>query len=279
MITIKEYLLSKNKNHLKGTKVVDTNEELYDLVRYEIEQNGKDADLNFIDVSHITTMTQMFKDTDFCGNVSDWDMSNVNSAYMMFYNCENFNCDISQWNLSNLETGYYMFYGCDIFDCNVGNWKIKKLENARCMFQMCYEFKGKGIEKWNVKNLRDTQLMFATCRKFNPNISKWNIINIEDARGMFLDCYIFNQDLGNWNIEKLYEAENMFLHCRSFKGKGLDKWNPRKIKSMNSMFEDCPELDVDLHDWLFPCLDLSKAKNVFTGCPNMYTWKKPINWR
>ena len=41
-------------------------------------------------------------ETDFNGNISNWDVSNVKDMSFMFYECTNFNSDISAWDVSNV---------------------------------------------------------------------------------------------------------------------------------------------------------------------------------
>jgi len=278
MITIKEYLLTK-KTKGRHTIVANNDDELKEIVMKEIEDQGKNADLNHIDVSKVTSMSGLFKGTKFCGDVSEWDVSNLQRAYQTFYGLYDFNCDLSNWKLPSLESGYYMFYGCTNFDCDVSKWDLKELDNSRCMFQDCVKFKGIGIENWHMEKLKDAELMFSRCVIFNGNVSKWKIKNLERGRSMFLSCRNFDQDLGGWKTDKLYEGENMFAYCWKFKGKGLDKWNTKKLNSMSCMFQDCYELDVDLSSWKCESLDMSRIKQAFAGCSKMERQKKPFKWQ
>jgi surface protein len=58
-------------------------------------------------------MARMFKTSDFNGDLSKWDVSNVEDMYEMFEQT-NFNNDISNWNIKNLKDARDMFYGCPI---------------------------------------------------------------------------------------------------------------------------------------------------------------------
>ena len=86
MKSLKSYIqeklvIKKNKyNYFPKTK-----EELKDIILERIEAEGKEVDLNDIDVSNITDMSRLFKDTDFNGDISKWDVSNVNDIYSMFW--------------------------------------------------------------------------------------------------------------------------------------------------------------------------------------------------
>ena len=58
--------------------------ELIDIIRQEIALKGKNCDLNFIDTSLITNMSDLFLEIDFNGDISNWDISNVLNMNFMF---------------------------------------------------------------------------------------------------------------------------------------------------------------------------------------------------
>ena len=94
-----------------------TKEELRKLIEERIKEEGNEVDLNDIDVSEITDMSDLFYDLDkFNGNISKWDVSNVTDMIGMFDSCENFNQDISKWNVSKVVYTDEMFDSCPIED-------------------------------------------------------------------------------------------------------------------------------------------------------------------
>ena len=111
---IQEKLVIKNKS--KNYKYFpETKEELIDIIKQRIEQEGKEVDLNDIDVSEITDMSYLFVDfEDFNSDISSWDVSNVIDMSFMFFGCESFNQDISRWDVSNVKYRVDMFEDCPI---------------------------------------------------------------------------------------------------------------------------------------------------------------------
>ena len=54
-----------------------TKDELKKIIEDTIKEQGFKCDLNFIDTSKITDMSFLFYDTKFNGDISKWDISNV----------------------------------------------------------------------------------------------------------------------------------------------------------------------------------------------------------
>ena len=62
-------------------------------------KNGED--LRFICTTKITDMSKLFSESQFNGDISNWDVSNVINMIGMFYKSQ-FNGDISKWDVSNV---------------------------------------------------------------------------------------------------------------------------------------------------------------------------------
>ena len=52
----------------------------------------------------------MFEDSSFNGDISKWNVSNVEDMYGMFQYSK-FDRDLSRWNVSNVKNKGYMFWG------------------------------------------------------------------------------------------------------------------------------------------------------------------------
>ena len=161
--------VGKANNKTNYTVQPKTKDELKEIIKdtFKIKQ----YDLNFIDTSKITDMSELFININHNFDVSKWDVSNVTNMNHMFFYCKNFDCDLSNWDVSNVTDMNTMFAFCNKFDCDLSNWDVS---NVTCMYRMffcCEKFEGKGLENWNVSNVTDMASMFYRCDKLT--IPSW----------------------------------------------------------------------------------------------------------
>ena len=114
-----------------------TKEELQDIILQRIKDEGNEVDLNDIDVSNITDMSNLFEYLDFNGNISKWDVSNVTDMRYMFNGCESFNQDISRWDVSNVIDMNCMFAHCTSFNQDISSWDVSKVTYTKYIFSYC----------------------------------------------------------------------------------------------------------------------------------------------
>ena len=101
-----------------------TRDELRSIIEQEIENQGPDADLNFIDTFEITDMSSLFHDLVIRNiKIDEWDVSKVEDMNHMFIDQEEFNCDISNWDVSNVYDMDWMFCDCKKFKCDLSRWE------------------------------------------------------------------------------------------------------------------------------------------------------------
>lgn len=199
-------------NIKKGkSRIIATDDTIHKIVDAQIHELGTDADLNHIDVSQVTKMYDwqlggLFEgDEEFCGDVSEWDVSNVKTFERMFYCCKNFNCDISGWDTHSAEV----------------------MSN---MFLQCYKF-NQDINDWNVDNVLTMNKMFRRCTVFNKSLSKWNVHKCDDFQSMFSYCYNLKQDFSSWKMNWAAMTNNMFFDCPV---DSIPEWKPYKDNPKSS---------------------------------------------
>ena len=107
-------------------------DELMELIRRRMNEQGPRCDLNDIDVSRITDMSHLFDDTNFKGVISEWDVSNVKNMSSMFAYSD-FNGDISKWDVSNVQDMSEMF-AYSKFSGDIDKWDVRRVANMRDIF-------------------------------------------------------------------------------------------------------------------------------------------------
>jgi len=199
----------------KQDVIIATDKTIMQIVRDEIKRLGKDADLNHIDVSQVTDMSGLFSETDFHGDVSQWDVSNVKYMYYTFQDCTKFNCDLSKWDVSKVTDMRGMFDGCSEFNQDLSGWDVSRVKNMRYMFCVCTNFNS-DISSWNVGKVTNMSNMFYGCENFNQDLSGWNVSRVERMNAMFQNCTSFNQDISGWdvrNVKRKNGSDGIFYKC------------------------------------------------------------------
>lgn len=111
--------------------------ELMHMIDDEVVKNGKKCSLNHIDVSGITDMSTLFRQSVFDGDITDWDVSNVKDMSFMFEysHFTGENSDLSKWDVSNVDLMLYMFdYSAFANRKSLMGWKVNKDCNRTGMF-------------------------------------------------------------------------------------------------------------------------------------------------
>ena len=150
---IKEQLVEESESDvLRPTR----KSELKAIIRHRVEEYGPKCDLNDIDVSRVTDMSDLFFSSKFNGDISQWNVSSVRNMNGMFYNSQ-FNGDISKWDVHNVESMLNMFNESR-FNGDISKWDVSSVETMSGMFANS-EFNG-DISKWNVRRVKDMSMMF-----------------------------------------------------------------------------------------------------------------------
>ena len=125
MNNLSEYIIEKLRINKDSNKIEyhyhpKDRDELRSLIKELLKERGKDADLNDIDVSNVTNMIAMFRQSNFNNDISNWDVSNVKNMDLMFTNSK-FNRDISKWDVNKDTIMRLMFYNCPLGE-NIPKW-------------------------------------------------------------------------------------------------------------------------------------------------------------
>ena len=163
---------NNGKLHKNGYRVKDGDPDemaktLKTLIEKAIEVRGTECSLNDIDVSNQTKMCYeeydedeeyyiigLFEYSDFNGDISGWDVSNVENTYCMFYYAKSFNGDISGWNVSSVKNMEDMFWYATSFNQDISGWDVSRVENMFYMFDETQLEKNNKLPKWYLDRMK-----------------------------------------------------------------------------------------------------------------------------
>lgn len=153
----------------------------------------------------IMEMQGMFRDSNFNGDISNWDVSNVSNMANMFLYNSSFNIDISNWNVAKVQNMSSMFRGATNFDQNLGSWDISSVTNMQNMF---------NDVTLSTANYDATLIGWTTDTSGTPNDDSDDIpttINFSGGNSQFCDAVLERQlliDLYTWTINDAGAASN-----------------------------------------------------------------------
>jgi len=105
-------------------------------------------------LGNVITMREMFRESDYNGDLSAWDMSKVVSTWDMFKDAGFNNPSINHWDLSSMDNMETMFGG------------------VNCAFNQ-------DISGWDVSNVVNMQNLFKENKAFNQDLSGWDVGNVQ----------------------------------------------------------------------------------------------------
>ena len=224
-------------------------DELRSIIERELKQQGPDADLNFIDTSLITDMSERFKDLTIRNiEIDQWDVSNVTNMNSMFAYCRKFEgTGLEKWDVSNVRDMSSMFQECKNFNGDLSSWKLPKITSLYLTFHKCSNFIGIGLENWDVSNINDMSYAFSGCKSLNCDLSSWDVSNVSHMQYAFKECESLDCDLSSWatKVSRVLDMSYTFYKCKNLHC-DLSGWKLSKFAGTNKAFGACPKMTPTL---------------------------------
>ena len=267
-ILYKSRLNKEDKNIILSLPIASykTNDsEIHLLIEKCIEFFGPTCNLNWIDTSNVTNMKKLFWETEFNGDISQWNVSNVTDMTAMFCSQKDsfyaFNGDLNNWDVSNVTTMENMFMGACGANPSISKWDVSNVKDMYQMFAWNQKFDD-DISNWNVGNVRNMALMFYESG-FNGDLSKWDVSKVQDMHGMFSSSSFKgnNGSLNNWNVSNVTNMRGMFRS--TFFNSDISNWDVSNVIHMDGIFYNST-FNKDISNW--DINPVANTKDMFDRC-------------
>ncbi len=142
---------------------------------------GSAGDMNEWDVSGVTNMEDMFRESNFDQRIGEWDVSSVIRMNYMF-GMSPFNQDISGWDVSNVEDMTFLFRLCSSFNQDISGWDVSSATNMYGMFYSATSF-DQDLGEWNVSDVSNMGNMLRDTALSTPNydslLMSWSELDLQ----------------------------------------------------------------------------------------------------
>jgi surface protein len=132
------------------------------------------------------------------GEINDWDVSQVTSMSLLFRNSP-FNDRIDRWDVGNVRAMDFMFFGAASFNQPLDTWDVRQVTNMYSMFCGASSF-NQPLARWEVGSVSNMRRMFSRAVSFNQPLAMWDISQVTNTAGMFDGAESFNQPLVTWDV-------------------------------------------------------------------------------
>ena len=241
---IQEKLVIKRDKGPKHTLFPESKEELRNMIMDEIKNNhyNYEISLNHIDTSKITDMSCLFEFdgisssmNHFNGDISKWDVSNVTDMHKMFRNSDftGKNSDLSNWDVSNVTDMSNMFEKCYLHgELGISTWDVSNVTRMSYMFK--HAFIEDDLSEWDVSNVKYIDGIFWGTAFFNSDITNWKLTSTISLDNMFYKNNHYKQDLSKLDVSHIKSMQAMFAES-SYNG-DISGWNVNKCFNTGSTF-------------------------------------------
>lgn len=192
----------------------------------------------------VTDMTSMLNNPRFNSDISNWDVSKVQTMYLMFSGALSFNQDIGRWDTSRVENMFGMFSRATVFDQDIGGWDTSRVIYMNNMFSDATNF-NQNLNRWNTSKVTNMTAVFFNAERFNQPLDRWNTSRVTSMNSMFSGAVSFNQYIGEWDTSRVRDMTRMFYNAASFNQPLL--WDTRNVQNMNFMFNGARSFNQDVY--------------------------------
>ncbi|KAF3983613.1 MAG: DUF285 domain-containing protein, partial [Methylococcales symbiont of Hymedesmia sp. n. MRB-2018] len=186
-------------------------------------------------------------------------LGGVTSMLGMFFEAEVFDGNISNWEVDNVEIMRTMFSGATAFDRDISGWVVSRVTDMGSMFGLAETF-NQDIGGWDVSSVTKMDNMFNGAILFNQDISRWDVSSVDDMTNMFATSN-FNQNLGRWYVTDSPARITPTLEGQNSR---LNNQNPTYTLVAGNGDADNDLFTIDVNSQLYPKDILNQALGTYS---------------
>jgi hypothetical protein len=133
-----------------------------------------------------------------------WSTSSATSMQGVFYSNTEFKGDLSTWDVSNVKMMRSMFANSGIQNSGIAYWNTACLQDASYMFSESGLRPDVDLSKWNTKHCSDMDSMFKKTAIVNSGIGRWDVRAAKTD--YMLEGTHFSGDLDEWPMKQRDDA-------------------------------------------------------------------------
>jgi surface protein len=211
-------------------------------------------------------------------------LTNVTDIGGMFRGASMFNGDLSTWDVSNIEFMDDLFYGAVLYNQDISSWDVSNVKSMSGMFHLARSF-NQDIGLWDVSSVTSMRDMFFRAESFNQYLGNWNVSNVENMSGMFWGADSFNQYIQIWDVSKVRDMSEMFFSASNF-DQQLGAWELSNIENMMDIFRSSNISNINYdntllgwanNDFIPENIDLGEVSVNLTFCEAIDARSKLVN--
>ncbi|NME72294.1 BspA family leucine-rich repeat surface protein [Flammeovirga aprica] len=166
-------------------------EGVLDTIRIRGELNHFHAPKKIVDVLqwgdvHFLSLDKTFNKCLLLKSFSAHDTPNLKDVTNMnftFSGCKLFNGNLSEWDVSFVQTMRSTFYNAVNFDCDLSNWKVSQVNNMRYMFEKASKFNS-DLSSWDVTSVKNMQNIFIDSglspENYDKLLKNWSKLTVKN---------------------------------------------------------------------------------------------------
>lgn len=233
--------------------------------------------------SAVMDFTDCFKDANYTGNISNWNLYNAELSANMFSGSTNSTVNLKDWIVTdNKANGVNKLFASSTgFQGDMTNWAFNNNTILYGLTSGSTDFKG-NMNGWNVSAINNTTAdnwkLFSGSTDAQPTLTNWTLSNATNIHGLFDGSTNASVDINTWNGLQDYiitvagrsgsnkghlfanatipnvTQPNITNYSELFAGvngvnASIETYNVSSVTDMSGLFVDAIDIDANLSAW------------------------------